>query len=125
MSDEEQSSTEKPFVTAYGDGGFRVLGERIEGSIFITPEEAQPWSVTAADGLASMDMSPFLALKGRVDVLLIGAGDTHFPPVKALTEALMDIGISVDFMSTGSACRTFNVLQSDGRQVACALIAVE
>ena len=125
MSGGEQASAEKPFVTAYGDGGFRVLGERIEGSILITPEEAHPWSVTTADDLATLDMAPFLALEGRVDVLLIGTGDTHAAPAKELTEALMDIAISVDFMSTGSACRTFNVLQSDGRQVACALIAVE
>ena len=34
-------------------------------------------------------------------------------------------GIAIDVMDTGAACRTFNVLLTDGRQVAAALIPVE
>jgi len=121
----EQNKNEKPFVTAYGDGGFRVLGERHLGSQIITADGVQPWAVTMPEDIAAMDLAPFLALEGQVDVLLVGTGVAHYPPVKQMAEALREVGISVDFMGTGSACRTFNVLLSDGRQVATALIAID
>jgi uncharacterized protein len=125
MEFQEPNDNEKPFVTAYGDGGFRVLGDRHMGSIIITAAGVQPWSITTPEGIADTDMAPFLALEGQVDVLLVGTGEAHYPPNKRMAEALLEVGISVDFMGTGSACRTFNVLQSDGRQVATALIAID
>ena len=41
---------------------------------------------------------------------------------KDLRNALRDAGLSVDIMDTGAACRTYNVLMAEGRQVACALL---
>ena len=45
------------------------------------------------------------------------------PP--ALRNALRTAGIVIDAMDTGAACRTYNVLMSEDRRVAAALIAVE
>ena len=39
--------------------------------------------------------------------------------------ALREAGIGVEWMDTGAACRTFNVLLLDDRDVAAALVAVD
>ena len=44
---------------------------------------------------------------------------------KELREAFRQAGISVDPMSTGAAVRTYNIMLSESRAVAAALIAVE
>lgn len=65
-----------------------------------------------------------LALAGKVDVCLLGAGPRLLPIPRALRTALKDAGVPTDPMDTGAACRTYNVLAGEGRAVAAALIAV-
>ncbi|MFV0474280.1 MAG: MTH938/NDUFAF3 family protein, partial [Pikeienuella sp.] len=58
------------------------------------------------------------------DVLLIGMGEDIAPLDRAARAALEAAGLGAEIMPTGSACRTYNVLLSEGRRVAAALIAV-
>ena len=44
---------------------------------------------------------------------------------KELRAAFKEAGISIDPMSTGAAVRTYNIMLSESRAVAAALIAVE
>jgi uncharacterized protein len=46
-------------------------------------------------------------------------------PSASVRTGLADLGISVEFMATGPAARTFNVLLAEDRAVAAALIAVD
>ena len=41
-----------------------------------------------------------------------------------IRESLREAGIGADAMDTGAACRTYNVLVSENRRVAAALIAL-
>ena len=125
MDMNEQDVPDKFLVTAYGDGGFRILGERYDGSILVTPKQVLPWAADAKTDFATMDIGLFKELSGDVDILLIGTGEVHMALPSAARQELQDSGISVDFMTTGSACRTFNVLQAEGRPVAVALIAID
>jgi uncharacterized protein len=59
-----------------------------------------------------------------VEFVLLGTGATQALPPKAIREALQAAGIGLEFMSTENAARTYNVLVSDGRRLAAALIAV-
>ncbi len=59
-----------------------------------------------------------------IEILLIGCG-IRATLIKA--DILADIksaGIAFESMDTGAACRTFNVLMSEDRRVAAALIPV-
>ena len=125
MDMKEQDVPDKFLVTAYGDGGFRILGERYEGSILVTPDQVLPWAADANTDFATLDISLFKELSGQMDILLIGTGEAHKALPLAIRQELQDSGISVDFMATGPACRTFNVLQAEGRPVAVALIAID
>ena len=57
-------------------------------------------------------------------MLLIGCGARIAPLPKAVRDGLREAGIGADTMDTGAACRTFNILVSEGRRVAAALIAL-
>lgn len=72
-----------------------------------------------------MDTLTDLRSGPQVDVLIIGCGPAFQPPPKALKDGLKDWGVVLEWMDTGAACRTFNVLLSEDRACAAALIAVD
>jgi uncharacterized protein len=119
-----QSAADRQLVQRYGGGGFRVSGVDFKGSILVLPGETLPWPVTAMATLRFTDFEPLLARAKDLDVCLLGCGASMTPLPRDLREALKEAGLSVDPMDTGAACRTYNVLMSEGRAVAAALIAV-
>jgi uncharacterized protein len=114
-----------PAIEAYGGGGFRVAGQRIEGSVLIIEDAARPWPVASLADLAPSDFDPVLAAdRGAVEFVLLGLGPAMIPPPRAVRDALRAAGLGLEVMDTAAACKLYNVLASDGRRIACALIAV-
>jgi uncharacterized protein len=66
----------------------------------------------------------FAAGRAEVEFLLLGVGPRNAPPPKPIRQALLAAGIGLEFMDTPAAARLYNVLTSEGRRVAAALIAV-
>ncbi|VDC30547.1 Mth938-like domain-containing protein [Pseudogemmobacter humi] len=104
-------------IAGYGPGFFRVSEHVLRGASLITPWDAGPWG-----GLE--DSASILSLDGRIDVLLLGMGKDIAHPPAAFREALEAAGIGVEPMSSPAACRTYNVLLSEGRRIAAALLPV-
>ena len=104
-------------VDGYGPGFFRVGGQVYRGAVVV-----EAGSVTGWAGLD--DPAPLLALEGKIDVLFLGMGGDIAIPPKALVQALEAKGIMTVPMSSPSAARTYNVLLSEGRRVAAALLPV-
>jgi uncharacterized protein len=102
-------------IEGYGPGFFRVGGQVLQGPVVIWKDGARGWG-----GLDDIDT--LLGLKRIVDVIFIGTG-ASIAPVPAPLRAAMDAaGIGVEPMGSASACRTYNVLLSEGRRVAAALL---
>ena len=59
----------------------------------------------------------------EINVLLLGTGASIIAPPPKLEASLQSLGISLEIMDTGAACRTFNVLASEERLTAAALIS--
>lgn len=57
--------------------------------------------------------------------MIVGCGKTFFPPPEAARAVAKAAGVALEWMDTGAACRTFNVLLGEERRVAAALIAVD
>ncbi|WP_209425738.1 Mth938-like domain-containing protein [Pararhodobacter sp. SW119] len=104
-------------IEAYGPGFFRIGGEAHEAPVIIAPGHVASWG-------GFDDPAPLLALTGQVDVLFIGTGAEIAPIPPALRRPLEDAGLGVEVMASPTACRTYNVLLSEGRRVAVALIGV-
>lgn len=104
-------------IEGYGPGFFRVGGHVLRGASLITPWGARPW-----DGLD--DPATPLSLAGRIDVLFLGMGQKIAHAPLAFRSALEAADIGVEVMNTPAACRTYNVLLSEGRRIAAALLPV-
>jgi uncharacterized protein len=115
----------RQIIGGYGGGGFRVAGIAHRGSVLVFPERTLPWPVSTVEALGADDFAEIRAAADRIDVLLLGTGAKPATLDAALRADLRAVGIVVEIMDTGAACRTFNVLLTEARQVAAALIAVE
>ncbi len=111
-------------IQAYGEGGFRVAGARVAGSVLVFIERVAPWPVERFAEATLASLEEVLAETPRVELLLVGCGERLLPAPSSLREGLLGAGIAAEFMDTGAACRTFNVLLAEERRVAAALIAV-
>ncbi|NOX41343.1 MAG: hypothetical protein GXP05_12790 [Alphaproteobacteria bacterium] len=104
-------------VDGYGPGFFRVADQLYQGAIIVLPGEVLSW-----EGLA--DLSPLLAAAQEYDVLFVGTGPTHLPLAPEFLRQFDKLHLGVEPMATPAACRTYNVLLSEGRRVAAALLPV-
>jgi uncharacterized protein len=113
-----------PSIDAWGGGGFRVSGDWRPGSLLILEDVARPWGAAALASLTPADFAQVLAARGAVEFVLLGTGLTQGLPPREVRDSLKAAGIGLEFMSTEAAARTYNVVASEGRRVAAALIAV-
>lgn len=114
-----------PSVDAYGEGGFRLSGERRDGSVLIVGDEARSWPVASLAELTAESLLPVLeAGRQEVEFVLLGTGPRNALPPREVRDALQRAGIGLEFMDTPAAARLYNVLTAEGRRVAAALIAV-
>jgi uncharacterized protein len=104
-------------VDGYGPGFFRIGGEAHDAPLVILPTGIAPWAGTS-------DPAPILAAAGRIDVLFVGTGPEIAPVPAAFRSALEEAGIGVEIMASPAACRTYNVLLSEGRRIGLALLPV-
>ena len=102
-------------VDGYGPGFFRVGGQVYHGAVLVLRDNVSLWS-----GLEDRDA--LLALAGKADVLFLGMGADIAHPPADLVQALKDVGVMVEAMSSPTAARIYNVTLSEGRRVACALL---
>ncbi len=122
--DLERKGLEQPFIDAYGDFGFRLKGLRHEGSLLLLGERAEPWQLERVEDLDLRLLDALIeAVRGK-HILIIGTGVRATPLAPVLRARVEAAGIGLEVMDTGAACRTFNILRAEDRQVAAALIAV-
>ncbi len=104
-------------VDGYGPGFFRVAGQVHRGGLLIHAQASQAWA-------GYEDRAPLLALAGAVDLLFVGTGSEISILPKDFVAELEAVGIFCEGMATPSAARSYNVLLSEGRRVAAALLAM-
>jgi uncharacterized protein len=112
-------------IDAYGNGGFRFADMSHRGSILALPSGIEAWDVAAPAEIQPTALSRLIAEAGEIEILLVGMGERLVPLPRDARLALEAAGLVPDLMATGAAVRTFNVLLSESRAVAAALIAVE
>lgn len=95
--------------------------EVLTASFVIAPLRLlRDWPPQAYADLAAEHFDRLLELDP--EVVLLGTGTTFRYPSPALLAPLTGRGIGVEVMDTGAACRTFNVLVAEGRQVVAAIL---
>lgn len=112
-------------IDAYGNGGFRFRDLSHKGSLLCLPGGVYGWSPASPKELQLADFSQILEARDVIGFVLLGTGDTQVFPSSDIRKAFVEAGVGLEPMATGAAVRTYNILLQEGRDVACALIAVD
>ena len=117
-------SGDRALIQAYGDGGFRISGRRFKGSVIVLEDRILGIALEDVGDIAASDFQPLEEGAEKIEILLLGCGERAGVLNPDYRADLKKAGISAEVMGTGAACRTFNLLQAEGRRVAALLIAV-
>ena len=116
-----QTSPGQNVFTGYGAGYVAVNSVRHEKTIVVTRERIiEDWAPASFGDLRAVHFEQLLALKP--DIVLLGTGVTLRFPVPALWRSLATARIGFEVMDSTAACRTFNILAGEGRNVAAAIL---
>ena len=111
----------RKIFTAHGAGYVMVSGVRFERPIVVTTEQVlTDWPARDFATLDESHFAYFLSLKP--EVLLLGTGSQLRFPHPGLYRQLTDARISIEFMDTPAACRTYNILMAEDRKVIAAIL---
>jgi uncharacterized protein len=113
----EITYTGQPPIDAYAPGYFRVNEAVHDGPLAILPS-----GITAWKGLS--DWASVIAAVGDFDVIFVGTGAEIALLPEAAKKKLEKAGVPYELMATPAACRTYNVLLSEGRRVAIVALAI-
>ena len=107
--------------TGYGDGYVEVGGKRHATSLVVSAKSlTEGW---AGGSIGQLTEAHFRMLAEMApEIVLIGSGKAFAFPDPALLAPLHAAGIGVEVMDTRAACRTYNLLLGEGRNVIAALI---
>lgn len=108
-------------ITAYAQGEVRMRDRIFVASLIATRDTViEDWSPAPVEQLTIDDFPALLAL--APEVVILGTGPRQRMPPPGLFAAFATRGIGLEVMDTGAACRTYNLLLSELREVAVALI---
>ena len=107
--------------TGYGEGYVSINGERYERHLLVAPDHAiAEWSAASFDALPPEHFEELLELEP--EIVILGTGPTLRFPHPRITEPLAKASIGFEAMDTKAACRTYNILMAEGRQVVAAIL---
>ena len=108
-------------ISRHERGAVWINGTRWDRSVLLPWRgQARPWQL---DTLATLTACHFEAVRALAPELVIfGSGERLQFVSPALYQCLIAARIGIETMDTAAACRTYNVLASEGRCVVAALL---
>lgn len=109
-------------IRGYAAGEFKINESVVRAPLIVSattiveaPFSAEVHELGAPHTKAILNLKP--------ELVLLGTGDQQKFPASAFGAQFLSAGIGFEVMNTGAACRTFNVLVSEHRQVVALLLA--
>lgn len=108
-------------ITGHGDGYVAVNRQQITQSLIVMPAQLiNPWLIADPAAVALADFNALLEL--GPELVVFGSGRSFRFPDQRIMAAFLQRRIGFEVMDTPAACRTYNVLMGEGRNVAAALL---
>jgi uncharacterized protein len=118
---ERDSPDGRNTFTGYGTGYVEVNGKRHESSLVVSADRlVTDWPAASVDALAGDHLAAILEL--HPEIAILGTGSSFRFPEPARLAPLHQARIGVEVMDTHAACRTYNILLGEGRNVVAAVI---
>ena len=110
-------------ISSYGPGYF-AIGERIVRNAIIISADGTvtPWPPVVPADLDEEHLRQIIAREP--EVVLLGTGSRQAFPPPELLRPFVESGLAVEVMDTAAACRTFNVLAAESREVVAGLLPI-
>lgn len=108
-------------INSYSSGVICINGERLTSSLIVSPRVLIPhWPPQCFTDIAPQHIDQLIQL--RPEIIILGTGQhLHFLPPQ-LSAQIHQPGIGFETMDTGAACRCYNLLMSEGRNVVAGLL---
>lgn len=108
-------------VKKYEPGKVKINADDYQHSLFLTQNEVfANWSCTDIKKLSTNDLDDLL--DQHPEVIILGTGDQQVFPDPKLFAHCMNRGTALEVMANDAACRTYNILTTEDRDVVLALI---
>lgn len=102
-------------------GRLTIGNDVITDHVAITSDAVLPgWTATDVDQLLESDFDELVS--HEPELIILGTGIKAVMPPRELIYAFARKGIGLEAMDTRAACRTFNILVSEGRRPAAVLM---
>jgi len=119
-----ESGLGQNLIRAYARGQVTINEEVYTRSLIVTPQQIiADWPPASPAELLGTHFEVIASL--CPEVFILGTGARLRFPAPNIIRPLIEAGIGIEVMDTGAACRTYNILMSDGRRVAAALMMIE
>ncbi len=108
-------------VNGYGPGWVSVGGEKIQTSVVIGSKGQRfAWNCARFDNLTAAHFN--LLAEHQPELVVFGSGTRIVFPKADWLVGLYSKRIGIETMDTQAACRTYNILAGEGRDVMLALL---
>ena len=108
-------------IRRYTETSITVNDEELFSSAIVMPDRLiRNWEVSKPAHLELAHLGEILDWKP--EIILLGTGNTLQFPSGELIATVTRKRIGLEVMDTGSACRTYNILSSEDRRVAAAIM---
>ena len=107
-------------ITGYGADHVLINKVRHDGNLILTSERVVRWTPAGLEQLGAADFAMVRDL--NPEVVVIGTGSRLRFPAPQNLRPLIDANIGYEVMDLAAACRTYNILVTEGRAVVAALV---
>ena len=116
MKFSQSDSDSRHRIRLYDASSITIQGTTYTQSVMVTARAIlSPWPVYTLADLSPETLQPALDLSA--DIWIMGTGQQHEFPSRAMRQLALQHNIGLEVMSTPAACRTFNVLLAESRNV--------
>jgi len=108
-------------ITSYDNSSICINGKTFSKSLIVASRQlGENWEIETVESLRETHINQLLLF--NPELIIIGTGNKLVFPAVEVYSSIIRRGIGIDFMDTGAACRTYNILMSEGRDVVAGLI---
>lgn len=115
----ENSQAQMNLISRYGSGTLVINGRTLAAPCMVAPGFLQPEWIDGLSALTMDSLAPAWPLQPRI--LILGAAASASAAARTLRAPLAARQIALESMELGAACRTYNVLAQEDRQVVALL----
>ena len=111
------------YIRSVSEKGIRIGDDYYNDSLVISDQQLLPdWNATSVEEINEENLR--LVFEFQPEVVIVGTGKTQIFLPLATQAHFYRRNTGFEVMSTDAACRTFNVLVSEGRRVVAALLPI-